>query len=50
MPSFHIEAIYEYPVNDNIAITPGIIVITEPDFDDRNETLVIGTIRTTFTF
>ena len=48
--SFHIEAIYEYPVNDNIAITPGIIIITEPDFDDRNEALVIGTIRTTFTF
>ncbi len=48
--SFHIEAIYEYPINDNIVITPGIIVITEPDFDDRNEALVIGTIRTTFTF
>ncbi|MGK7960482.1 iron uptake porin [Crocosphaera sp.] len=48
--SFHIEAIYQYPLNDNIAITPGIIIITEPDFDDRNEALVIGTIRTTFTF
>ncbi|EAZ90706.1 iron uptake porin [Crocosphaera chwakensis] len=48
--SFHIEAIYQYPINDNIVITPGIIVITEPDFDDRNEALVIGTIRTTFTF
>ncbi|MEL4896616.1 iron uptake porin [Crocosphaera sp. Alani8] len=48
--SFHIEAIYQYPLNDNIAITPGIVVITEPDFDDRNEALVIGTIRTTFTF
>ena len=48
--SFHIEAIYEYPLNDNIAITPGIIVITEPEFDDRNDALVIGTIRTTFTF
>ncbi|MDJ0601434.1 MAG: iron uptake porin [Crocosphaera sp.] len=48
--SFHIEAIYQYPVNDNISITPGIIIITEPDFDDRNEALVIGTIRTTFTF
>ena len=48
--SFHIEAIYQYPVNDNITITPGIIIITEPDFDDRNEALVIGTIRTTFTF
>ncbi len=48
--SFHIEAIYQYPINDNIAITPGIIIITEPDFDDRNDALVIGTIRTTFTF
>ncbi len=48
--SFHIEAIYQYPINDNIAITPGIIVITDPDFDESNEALVIGTIRTTFTF
>ncbi|MEM8779071.1 MAG: iron uptake porin [Cyanobacteria bacterium P01_G01_bin.49] len=48
--SFHIEAIYQYPINDNIAITPGIIVITSPDYDDSNDALVIGTIRTTFTF
>ncbi len=48
--SFHVEAIYEYPLNDNISITPGIIIITSPDYDDSNESLVIGTIRTTFTF
>lgn len=48
--SYHIEAIYQYPVNDNISITPGIIVITSPDYDDSNDALVIGTIRTTFTF
>ncbi len=48
--SFHIEAFYEYAVNDNIAITPGIIIITSPDYNNDNSTLVIGTIRTTFTF
>ncbi|MGK7945797.1 MAG: iron uptake porin [Microcystaceae cyanobacterium] len=48
--SYHIEAFYEYVVTDNISITPGVIVVTSPDFSDSNSTLVIGTIRTTFTF
>ena len=48
--SFHIEAFYEYAVTDNINITPGVIVITSPNFDDNSDTLLIGTIRTTFTF
>lgn len=48
--SFHIEAFYQYRVNDNIAITPGIVWITAPDGNSDNEDLIIGTIRTTFTF
>jgi hypothetical protein len=48
--SFYIEAFYQYAVNDNIQITPGIMIITAPDNDTRNSSLVIGTIRTTFTF
>jgi hypothetical protein len=48
--SFHLEAIYEYAINNNISITPGIIIITSPDYDNNNNSLVIGTIRTTFTF
>ncbi len=48
--SFHLEAIYKYPISDNIAITPGLTIITSPDYDNSNNTLVIGTIRTTFTF
>ena len=48
--SIHIEAFYQYRVNDNIAITPGIIWLTAPDMNDRNADVVIGTIRTTFTF
>ncbi len=48
--SFHIEAFYQYAINDNISITPGIIVITNSDYNSLNDTLIIGTIRTTFTF
>ena len=48
--SIHIEGFYQYQLNDNIAITPGIIWLTAPDHDNRNDDVVIGTIRTTFTF
>ena len=48
--SFHVEAFYEYAVTDNIAITPGLVVVTNPANDDNNEALIIGSIRTTFTF
>ncbi|MEM7759472.1 MAG: carbohydrate porin, partial [Cyanobacteria bacterium P01_A01_bin.40] len=40
-----------YQVNDNIAITPGVVWITEPDGDIQDaDNLVIGTVRTTFSF
>jgi hypothetical protein len=48
--SFHIEAFYEYALTENIKITPGVIVITAPNSNDDNSPLIIGTIRTTFTF
>ena len=48
--SYHLEAIYRYQVNDNIAITPGVTVITNPENNRNNDTLFIGTIRTTFSF
>ena len=48
--SFHLEAFYEYTINNNVKITPGIVIITSPDYDNANDDLVIGTIRTTFTF
>ena len=48
--SLHVEAFYQYKVNDYIAITPGVVWITSPDNNDENEDLVIGTIRTTFSF
>ncbi len=48
--SFHIEAFYQHQLNDNIAITPGIIWITAPNHDSRNSDAVLGIVRTTFTF
>jgi carbohydrate-selective porin OprB len=48
--SFHIEAFYEYRVTENIAITPGVIWLTKPDHNDNNDDVVIGAVRTTFSF
>jgi hypothetical protein len=48
--SFHIEAFYRYPIAKNISITPGIVVITNPEYNSANPTITIGTIRTTFSF
>ncbi len=48
--SLHVEAFYQYQLNDNIAVTPGAVWITAPDHDSNNNDVVIGTLRTTFTF
>jgi len=48
--SFHIEGFYQYKLTDNIAVTPGIIWITSPGFNNDNSDLIVGTIRTTFSF
>ncbi|MGB8701279.1 MAG: iron uptake porin [Thermosynechococcaceae cyanobacterium] len=43
------EAFYRFPVNDNIAITPAIMVITDPGNVNQN-TIIQGIVRTTFSF
>ncbi len=48
--SLHIEGFYEYQLTDNIAVTPGIVWLTAPNHDNRNDDVVIGTVRATFTF
>ena len=48
--SLHIEAFYRHRLNDNIAITPGFFVITNPEHNSNNEAQWVGTIRTTFSF
>ncbi|NET26559.1 iron uptake porin [Okeania sp. SIO1I7] len=48
--SYHIETFYRYKVNDYITITPGVFVVTNPEHNEDNETIVIGVLRTTFRF
>jgi hypothetical protein len=48
--SLHLEMFYRFPVSDNISITPGLLVITNPEHDNDNDTLYVGTVRTVFEF
>ncbi len=48
--NFHIEALYRIKVSDNISITPGVVAVLNPEGNSSNDPIVIGTIRTTFTF
>jgi hypothetical protein len=48
--SLHFEVFYRFKVSDNISITPGVFVVTNPGHIEDNDTLYVGTIRTTFRF
>lgn len=48
--SYHLEAFYQYKLTDNITITPGVIWLTSPDHNNDNNDVVIGALRTTFSF
>jgi Carbohydrate-selective porin, OprB family/S-layer homology domain len=48
--SYHLEGLYKMKLSDNILVTPGLLVIFNPENNDRNDTIYVGTLRTTFTF
>lgn len=48
--AWHLELFYRFPATDNIAITPSLLVITNPEHKYSNDTIYIGTVRTTFSF
>ena len=48
--SLHLEGFYKFKLSNNILITPGVIWLTAPGHDSRNDDILIGTIRTTFSF
>ncbi|MFB2968430.1 iron uptake porin [Aerosakkonema sp. BLCC-F183] len=47
---YHIEVFYTHRVNDNITITPGVFWLTAPNHDERNPDVVVGVVRTSFSF
>ncbi|WP_375513273.1 carbohydrate porin [uncultured Nostoc sp.] len=48
--SLHLEAFYHFQVTDNLAITPGLFMITSPEHNDSNGSIYVSTVRTTFTY
>ncbi|HEY9652879.1 MAG TPA: iron uptake porin, partial [Coleofasciculaceae cyanobacterium] len=48
--SYRVEAFYRYKLTDNIAITPGAFAIFNPEHNDANDTIVVGTLLATFSF
>jgi hypothetical protein len=48
--ALHVEGFYKYRLNDQMAIVPGIIWLQDPGNDNGNGDVVIGAIKTTFSF
>ena len=48
--SYLVEALYKFPINDNILITPGAYAVFNPNHVEDNDTVYVGVIRTTFKF
>jgi len=48
--SLHIEGFFEWEITDNLSITPGILVVPNANYDSRNQTVIMGVVRTTFVF
>ena len=46
----HVELFYRNQITDNIAITPGFILVFNPGHTPDSETVLIGVLRTTLTF
>ena len=48
--SYHLEGLYKMKISDNILLTPGLLVIFNPEHNETNDTIYVGTLRTTFSF
>ena len=48
--AIHLEAFYRSRLNDHLSLTPGVLVIFNPNHNASNDTLVIGTLRAAFQF
>ncbi|PLZ94747.1 S-layer protein [Fischerella thermalis CCMEE 5268] len=48
--SVHAEIFYRAQLNNNIALTPGVFIIFNPDHNTANYPLIVGALRATFRF
>ncbi|MBL1177776.1 MAG: S-layer protein [Pantanalinema sp. GBBB05] len=47
---YQLEGFFNFRLNDNISVTPGLFVIFNPEGFDENPTVFVPVVRTTFTF
>lgn len=48
--AYHLEAFYRWQLTDDLAITPGFYQIFNPEHNSEEESILVGTIRTTIEF
>ncbi|MGB3240795.1 MAG: iron uptake porin, partial [Geitlerinemataceae cyanobacterium] len=48
--SLHLELSYRYPLTDRIFLTPGFLMITNPEHNTENDMIWVGLLRTSFSF
>ena len=48
--SLHLELSYNYPLTEQISVTPGVLAITNPEHNRENDAIVIGLLQMTFRF
>lgn len=48
--AYHVEIFYRWQLTDQIAITPGFFSIFNPEHNNKQDPILVGTIRTTFEF
>ncbi len=46
----HVEVFYRWQVNNNISVTPGLILIFQPDHTPNSDPIAVGVLRTSFSF
>ena len=49
-PAHNLELFYRFPASDRISVTPGFLIVFDPEHNDSNHTVYVGTVRTTFSF
>ncbi len=47
---YHLEAFFNYKINQNLSITPGGFILFNPEGNGNNDTTAVGVLRTTFNF
>lgn len=46
----HVEVFYRLQVNNNVSVTPGLILIFQPDHTPNSDPIAVGVLRTSFSF